>query len=421
MNCIDAASRPANDHAFIGRSFDAAIAAAASLDRAAADGEEPRPLHGWIWSIKDLFDVRGEVTGAGSKVLAGCPAATLDCPAVARLRQAGAVSIGRTNMTEFAYSGLGLNPHFGTPVNPVAFALDRSERIPGGSTSGGAVSVATGAADAALGSDTGGSIRIPAAFQGLVGFKNTARLTPSEGAVPLSTSLDTVCAITRTVGEAIVAHEVLAARRVGRSPKPATALRLAVPTTTLLDELDDTVRTAFERSVRVLVAAGIQVHEIALDELAQVPPSLSAPEAWAWHRHLLRDHEADYDPRVALRIRRGESMSAADYIDLLAARRHWIKRVERAIPGYDALISPTVAMVAPPLAPLIESDAAFTRTNLLVLRNTSIVNVLDGCALSLPCQRPGELPVGLMVWHAAMHDDAVLSTSLVIESLLAAP
>lgn len=417
--CIAAARRPANVHAFINTSFDAAIAAAATFDASVASGIYPAPLGGWIWSIKDLFDVQGEVTGAGSRVLAKRPAAAADCPAVARLRQAGALFIGRTNMSEFAYSGLGLNPHFGTPANPATLAFDVEARVPGGSTSGGAVTVATGAADAALGSDTGGSIRIPAAFQGLVGFKNTARLTPTAGVVPLSTSLDTVCAITRTVGDAVRAHEVLAARRVRLSAKPAAALRLAVPTTAMLDGLDDTVRTAFTRSVAALVAAGVQVHEIAVDALATVPNSLSAPEAWAWHRQLLREHEAEYDPRVAMRIRRGEAMSAADYIDLLHARKNWIDRVDQAIAGYDALISPTVAVVAPLLAPLIESDAAFTQANMLVLRNTSIVNVLDGCALSLPCHRPDEMPVGLMVWHGAMQDDAVLSVSLAIESVLA--
>src|SRR5204862_2758393 len=169
---------------------------------------------------------------------------------------------GHTNMTEFASSAVGINPHPGTPATPVTAALDPTPRIPGGSTSGGAVSVASGAAWAALGSDTGGSIRIPAALQGLVGFKNTARLTPAEGAVPLSTTLDTVCAITRSVRDAVLLHEVLAARPVRLARRPIAALRLAVPTTTMLDGLDATVARAFERALAVLRAQGARIDDI---------------------------------------------------------------------------------------------------------------------------------------------------------------
>ncbi|HMC16207.1 MAG TPA: amidase family protein, partial [Albitalea sp.] len=211
---LAAADSPANRHTFI-RRFDAmARAVARSVDALHAAGAPLPALAGLAVSVKDLFDVEGQVTTAGSLVMQGDAPAGADCPAVARLRQAGAALTAHTNMTEFAFSGVGINPHHGTPANAATARLDAVPRIPGGSTSGGAVSVASGAAWAALGSDTGGSIRIPAALQGLVGFKNTARLTPTDGAVPLSTTLDTACAITRSVRDTIVLHEVLAGRRV---------------------------------------------------------------------------------------------------------------------------------------------------------------------------------------------------------------
>jgi aspartyl-tRNA(Asn)/glutamyl-tRNA(Gln) amidotransferase subunit A len=372
-------------------------------------------------SIKDLFDVAGEVTAAGSKVLAQSAPAQADCPAVARLRAAGATLVGRTNMVEFAFSGVGINPHYGTPANP---ADPATARIPGGSSSGAAVSVATGAALVGLGSDTGGSIRIPAALCGIVGFKSTARLVPTTGALPLSTSLDTVGALTRSVRDAVTVHEVLAARQVGLAGKPLSACRLAVARTQMQDALDSTVTQAFERSLLVLKRAGARIEEIALEEIGDLPAinatgGLSAAESYAWHRSLIAEHQASYDPRVALRILRGASISAADYIDLLAARRAWITRMEARLDGFDAVLSPTVPLVAPPVAGLLNDDTEFFRVNGLLLRNTSVVNMLDGCAISLPCHTPDQLPVGLMLWHAALHDDAVLDLALQVEAALA--
>ena len=422
--CVAAAHAAALQHAFIGKRFDTAGATAAAVDSLRAAGGPVPALAGLAVTLKDLFDVQGEITAAGSKVLARQPAASADCPAVARLRRAGAALLARTNMSEFAFSGVGINPHHGTPANPATALLDAEPRIPGGSTSGGGVSVAGGAAWAALGSDTGGSIRIPAALQGLVGFKNTARLTPTAGAVPLSTTLDTACAITLSVRDAVLLHEVLADRCVALAARPLAALRLAVPTHTMLDALDATVASAFTRTIAALRSAGARIEEVTLDPLADVPGinasgGFSAAESWAWHRKLLAAHEADYDPRVALRIRRGESMSAADYIDLLNARRDWICRMQLAMRGFDAMLSPTVPVVAPPIAPLLADDRVFFATNALLLRNPSIVNLLDGCALSLPCHAPGEMPVGLMVWGSALQDDVVLDVSLAIEAALA--
>ena len=417
----DAASR----HSIV-RFFGAtALAAAQSVDLQRAAGAPLPPLAGLAISVKDLFDVQGFVTSAGSQVLADAAPAASDCPAVARLRRAGAALTAHTNMSEFAFSGVGINPHHGTPANPATLRFDAQPRIPGGSTSGGAVTVATGAAWAALGSDTGGSIRIPAALQGLVGFKNTARLTPTDGAVPLSTTLDTACAITLSVRDAVLLHEVLAQRRVVLSGRPLNSLRFGVPTSLLLDSLDSTVSRAFERTLAVLRNAGALVVEVAMPallDLAAINASggFAAAESWAWHRARLATDAARYDPRVALRIRRGESMSAADYIDLVHARREWMARMQLQAAGFDALLSPTVPMVAPRIDALRLDDSAFFAANGLLLRNPSVVNMLDGCALSLPCQTIDEMPVGLMVWSTALRDDAVLNASLAIESTLAA-
>ena len=377
-------------------------------------------LAGITVSVKDLFDVAGQVTKAGSKVLQNAPTALVDCPAVARLRSAGAVLTGRTNMVEFAFSGVGLNPHYGTPVNPADTQVDR---IPGGSSSGAAVSVAAGAALVGLGSDTGGSIRIPAALCGIVGFKSTARLVPTQGALPLSTSLDTVCALTRSVRDAITVHEVLAARKVNLQLKPMTDCRFAVARTLMQDSLDKTVSFAFERSLTLLRAAGAKIDEIDLSEISELPSinatgGLSAAESYAWHRHLIAKHQPDYDPRVAARILRGANMTAFDYIDLIAARTGWIARMNSHMAGFDAVLSPTVPMVAPPTASMLTDDAEFFRVNGLLLRNTAVVNMLDGCAISLPCHTPDTLPVGLMIWHAGLQDDSVLSAALQIEAAI---
>ena len=421
---IAAAQTPHAAPAFVATSFAAARAAAAAADRAMDAGRDPGPLAGLAVSIKDLFDVAGETTAAGSTILRDAPPATEDAPAVARLRRAGAALIGRTHMSEFAFSGVGINPHHPVLANPATLELDATPRAPGGSTSGGAASVATGAAWAALGSDTGGSIRIPAALQGLVGFKSTARLVPIDGAVPLAPTLDTVSAMTRSVRDAVVVLEVLASRSVSLQRRPLDQRRFAVPSRVMLDGLDETVARAFQRSLATLSAAGARIEKIELAPLAELAAinasgGFAAAESWSFHRRWLAEREADYDPRVARRIRRGEAMSAADYIELLAARRDWIARMENTLQDFDALLSPTVPMVAPPLAPLVDDDDAFFATNNLLLRNPSSVNFLDGCALSLPCHQADELPVGLMVWHCAGHDDAVLAAGLAIEAALA--
>jgi aspartyl-tRNA(Asn)/glutamyl-tRNA(Gln) amidotransferase subunit A len=392
------------------------------------------PLAGLAVSVKDLFDVQGQVTAAGSQVLSNAPAALVDCPAVARLKAAGGVVLGRTNMVEFAFSGVGCNPHHGTPVNPCDPAV---ARVPGGSSSGAAVSVASGAAFVGLGSDTGGSIRIPAALCGVVGFKPTACTVPTDGAFPLSTTLDTVCAMTRSVRDAITVHEVLSDSSVPASTTPLSQYKLAVARSTMLDNLDATVARAFSRTLATLRAAGAQIIDIDLNEIAdlghiQSRGGLSAPEAQACHRAhgLWPEQRAAYDPRVAQRMAMADTMTAADYVRLLANRSAWIARTAQALAGFDAVLSPTVPLVAPSIASVAPAtgqdaaqdaarDAEFWRVNALLLRNTSVVNLLDGCAISLPCHVTGELPVGLMVWHGAMHDNTVLHIALQIEAALA--
>lgn len=423
---ISIAQSPACDRAFISTSFEEARAAASD----AASGAQP--LAGLAVSVKDLFDVAGQVTAAGSAVLADAAPAAQDSPAVARLKAAGAALIGRTNMTEFAFSGVGTNPHFGTPANP---ADPATPRIPGGSSSGAAVSVATGAAFIGLGSDTGGSIRIPAALCGIVGFKNTARLTPREGALPLSTTLDTVCAMTRSVRDAILVHEILAARPVARSQAPLAGCRLAVARTSMLDGLDATVARAFERALASLRAEGARVEEIPLAQIRelgsiQATGGFTAAESYAWHKDLLALRGSGYDPRVRARIERGAAMKAHEYIALIRERGEWIARVEAALRGFDAVLSPTVPIVAPAIAQVAPAggadamqdaarDEAFFRVNALLLRNPSVVNMLDGCAISIPCHAPGELPVGLMIWQSAMRDDTVLNIALQAQATLA--
>ena len=413
---IDISRSAVCQHVFTRTMFDEALQASSTSDPASR-------LAGLAFTAKDLFDVEGQATPAGSAVLAHAPAAKADSPTVARLRAAGGVLTGRTNMTEFAFSGVGINPHHGTPANASDPAVPR---IPGGSSSGAAVSVASGAAFIGLGSDTGGSIRIPAALNGIVGFKNTARLTPTAGALPLSTTLDTACAMTRSVRDAITAHEILAARRVTAGNAPLAAYRLAVVKNVFFDGIEPAVTNAFERSLKTLRAAGARIVEIDLPELAELGAinatgGFSAAESYAWHRLLLERSGAGYDPRVAQRILRGATMKAHEYIDLINARRDWIARVEAVLAPFDAVLSPTVPITAPSIAsvaPGAERDEEFFRVNALLLRNPSIVNMLDGCAISLPCQAPGELPVGLMLWHAALRDDAVLAVALQTERAL---
>ena len=410
--------RAAAGVAYISVDAECALHAARASDLARASGYVPSPLAGLPVSIKDLFDVKGQVTAAGSRILADAPPASCDAPVVARLRAAGAILLGRTNMSEFAFSGLGLNPHYGTPLTPCA-----PERIAGGSSSGAAVSVALGMAVAGLGTDTGGSLRIPAAFCNLVGFKPSASRVPMAGTFPLAESLDSVGAMTRSVADCILLDQVLSGEQLDTRAVPLAGLRLAVTRDLVLDQLDADVAAAFERTLQLLASAGACIRWFDFPELHELPRinaagGLTAAEAWHGHRQWLEsDNSHSYDPRVAQRIRRGAAISAADYLDIRNERQRLISVARERLGDADAWLLPSVAVVPPKLADLAD-DAAFFATNGLVLRNTSVLNFLDGCALSLPCQRGDELPVGLSIAGLHGQDDRVLQVSGAIEALL---
>ncbi|MCD0499120.1 amidase [Achromobacter sp. MY14] len=402
---------------------ESALAQARASDTLRAAGIVRSAVEGLPISIKDLFDIEGETTMAGSVAREGEPAADANAEVVQRLIAAGAVIIGRTNMTEFAYSGLGINPHYGTPLNP----YDRGTgRIPGGSSSGAAVSVADGMAVAGIGSDTGGSVRIPAALCGLTGFKPSAWRVSMTGVLPLSANLDSIGPI---AGSVRCCAELDAILSGDGGPVPEAmalrGLRLAVPTTLALDAMEKHVADSFAAAVAKLKEAGALVEEIAIPEFAELgninsKGGFTAAEAWAWHRDLIARAGKRYDPRVVSRIMRGQDMSAADYLDLLDAREAWVAAVDHRIAGYDALIMPTTPIVAPAVADLVASDEAYYAANGLILRNPTLINFLDGCALSLPCHAQGTAPVGFMIAGSNGADRRILAVGLAVEALLGA-
>jgi aspartyl-tRNA(Asn)/glutamyl-tRNA(Gln) amidotransferase subunit A len=382
-------------------------------------GIVPSPLAGIPISVKDLFDVIGQPTRAGSRALAGAPAER-DAPPIARLRAAGAVFTGRTNMTEFAYSGVGLNPHHGTPANP----WDRATgRIPGGSSSGAAVSVTDGMAAAGIGTDTGGSCRIPAALCGIVGFKPTASRIPLEGCVPLSPSLDSVgCFATTVAGVALVDAVMAGEEPAAPAPADLDGLRILVPRTVVLDRMDDEVGRAFERALARLSQAGARLVERDVPLLARLPElaaggGIVAAKAYAWHRDLLAQEGDAYDPRVRSRIRLGETIPAGDYQRLIAVRKAFIAEARQAFAPFDAVAMPAVPIVAPPFS-AFDSDEAFTDLNRLLLRNPSVANLLDACAISLPCHEAGRAPVGLGLTALAGQDRRLLAIAAAAEAAL---
>jgi aspartyl-tRNA(Asn)/glutamyl-tRNA(Gln) amidotransferase subunit A len=401
---------------------EAALAAARCADALQAAGVAQHELAGLPLTIKDLYDVAGETTMAGSVACEGEPVARCDAPVVARLRSSGAAILGKTNMTEFAFSGVGINPHYGTPRNPSDQTL---ARIPGGSSSGAAVSVALGLAVAGLGSDTGGSIRIPAALNGLVGFKCTQQRVPLSGAFELSRSLDTVCAMTRSVRDCLIVDGVLSGQVLVNPMRPLSSMRFALPQTIVLDDLDPQVASAFQRVLSKLSAAGAQIVELPLSELAEVatlnaPGGFSPVEATAVHFTRLAARRAMYDQRVAARIDLGSKVTAQQYIAMQDRRRQWIARTEMALRGFDAVLCPTVPILAPEIEPLVKSDEAFLKANGKLLRNTFLFNFLDGCSFSLPCQASGELPVGLMITSVNGQDAALANVALEVERALMA-
>ena len=396
--------------------------AAEQADLLRRNGQAPSPFCGIPISVKDLFDIKGQVTRAGSKLLDGKPPAAADASAVRRLREAGFVFVGRTNMTEFAYSGLGLNPHYGTPLNP----YDRpAKRIPGGSSSGAAVSVTDGMAAAAIGTDTGGSCRIPAAMCGLVGYKPTASRIPRDGVLPLSDSLDSVGPLAASVGCCAILDGIMSGAGAKGAPLPAPELRglvLGVPQHFVLNDLDPAVAAAFERTLGQLRTFGVKVIDLDFKALNQLPNinakgGFAAAEAFAWHRDYLKQKADLYDPRVRVRILKGAEQSAADYIELRQARQALIKEAQSVMDGCAALLHPTVPMIAPRLSELAD-DGEYARLNVLALRNPSVANFLDTCAISIPIHQDDEPPVGLNILGHPGQDEALLALAAALERKL---
>jgi aspartyl-tRNA(Asn)/glutamyl-tRNA(Gln) amidotransferase subunit A len=419
------AQAPAAAHVFTHLFLDTAMTQARAADvarRATPAGHAMGPLHGLPIVIKDNFDLQGRTTMGGSVVCGSDAVAMQDAVAVARVREAGGVILGLTNMSEFAFSGVGINPHYGTPRNPSDAAR---VRVPGGSSSGSAVAVALGLAVAGLGSDTGGSIRIPAALCGLVGFKGSQSRIPLQGVMELSRSLDTAGAITRTVQDSLWMEGVLSQQPLRVGSANLRGMRFAVPQTLVLDDMEPAVAQAFAKALSRISAAGAEVVDIPFSELADIAPrslpgGFSPVEGYAAHHARIARAPDRVDHRVMARMALGQGVSAADYIGLIDRRREWIVQAQAVLQGFDAMLCPTVPLLAPELAPLLASDEAFFHANRLLLRNPSMINYMDGCSFSLPCHTAGEVPVGLMVSSLNGQDAHLASIALALEPLIRA-
>jgi aspartyl-tRNA(Asn)/glutamyl-tRNA(Gln) amidotransferase subunit A len=408
-----------------GRAF-LALDGAAALDLAAFYDAQRKAGHavpayaGIPIGVKDLFDLKGQVTRAGSAILANAPPAEADAPAIERLKAAGFIAVGRNNMTEFAYSGVGLNPHYGTPRSP----YDRETgRIPGGSSSGAGVAVADGMVPLAIGSDTGGSCRIPASYNGVVGYKSSTGRVSTKGAYPLSTTLDSVGPLARTVECCALADAVLAGDWDGTIAAPRHKLRFAMPRDYFMGVIDEAVTSAFERAVAHLGQAGILIEEVAFPELTQLPGinakgGISAVEAYLHHRAQIAEKGDGYDQRVRRRIELGSLISAPDYVELLTTRQKLIRQFNAAMIGFDALIMPTTCN-APPAISALARDEDYLKLNFMSLRNTFTGNFLDCCGISLPMHRDDEPPTGFMLMAPHGQDQQIFSAAKVVEGMLA--
>jgi len=429
-HCLDRATDPSGegDRAFLSIAADRARAVADGVDAARKTGAPLPPYAGIPVAVKDLCDIEGEVTTAGSKILADRAPAAATATSAARLLAAGFNVIGRTNMTEFAYSGLGLNVHYDTPRAP--WERPVGGRIPGGSSSGSAVAVADGMVAGALGTDTGGSCRIPAAFCGIVGYKPTARRVPLEGIFPLSRSLDSVGPLANSVDccaamDSVFAGNTTAVDKSLGVARPAGRIRLALITNFVLDNLDQDVAVATESALSKLGAAGVEITEITFPELHRIGSlspngGLAAAEAYHWHRELLATSADGYDQRIRTRIEPGSKTTASEYIDILDGRRQLIEAAARHLAGFDAFILPTVAVTPPTVSSFDDGDADYySSQNMLCLRNTAVGNMLDSCAISLPAVSDSGAPAGIMLMGPPMGDADLFSVARTVEAILA--
>jgi aspartyl-tRNA(Asn)/glutamyl-tRNA(Gln) amidotransferase subunit A len=422
--CLERIADPAGEgaRAFVKVHADQARLSADAIDHLRKHNYCASPFAGIPISIKDVFDCAGDVTTAGSRVLSDAAPAVEDAASVAALRHAGFVIMGRTHMTEFAFSGIGLNPHYDTPSS--IWQRDQ-QRIPGGSSSGAAISVADGMAHAALGTDTGGSCRIPAAFNALVGYKPTAARISRRGAFPLSTSLDSIGPLARSVTCCAQIDAILAGddQRIVH-PRALAHARIAVPRTIVFDQMDDHVGAMFERALKILRDGGAAISHIDVPEFTEIGQinakgGFGAAESYHHHRALIEKGASLYDPRVISRILRGREQSAADYIELVLRRAEVIASYQARMESFDFCLYPSVPIIAP-LKSEFERDDDYARLNLLLLRNPAFINMLDGCAISVPAHSAGTAPVGLMLSKAGGQDHALFDWALAVETALAA-
>ncbi len=397
----------------------AARAAAEAADARARLGISLGPLDGAIITIKDLFDVKGEPTRAGSRIRAKAAPPEADAPVVQRLRAAGAVIVAKTNMSEFAFSGVGTNPHYGTPGNPA----DRA-RIPGGSTSGGAVAVADGMCAITIGSDTGGSTRIPAALCGIVGFKPSQWRVPIAGAFPLSFTLDSIGPMATSVADCAAADAIMAGETpIALAPADLAGLRLGIPQGLPLEDLDGTVTVRFAAALAALGNAGARLADAPMPLISEMLRinaigGFAPAEAYAIHRDDLAARGDEFDPNVRARILRGSNLAAADYISMVRERARLVRAMDAQLAHLDALVLPTTPIVAPRIED-VATPEGFGQRNMLLLRNTSIANFFDLTAISLPLPREGGLPVGLMLVARNGHDRRLFEIAAAVERLFA--
>jgi aspartyl-tRNA(Asn)/glutamyl-tRNA(Gln) amidotransferase subunit A len=420
--CLSNIERPDGEgaRAFTRVYGDAARQRADVLDRTQARSGERMPLTGMPIAIKDLFDIAGEPTLAGSRVLQDAPPAADDAQIVQRLRQAGAIIIGKTNMTEFAFSGLGLNPHYGTPATPWQ---REKRRIPGGSSSGAGISVADNMAIAAIGTDTGGSIRIPAAICGLVGFKPTASRVPQDGMLPLSRSFDSIGPIARDVDTCAAVYSVLSGEQHDKlASRALPSIRLGIVQNMVVEQLDAQVAKTYETALSRLSAAGVCLQDMRLPVLEErsvyaVHGGMVVAEAYAWHEKLFSEHSHLYDPRVASRIAHGRRITPGDYTALQKERARLIAQWEIEAGPVDAIAMPTIPIIPPTIADA-DDDANYHRLDRLILRNPTIGNLMDACSITLPCHQSSEAPVGLMLIARRGRDHDLLRMAKMLEGVL---
>ncbi len=420
-----AAIADCDDHAiFTTVTAERAHAEARASRRRAREGRARGPLDGVPVAWKDLFDIAGLPTTAGSRILAGAAPASRDAPVVARMRDVGMICVGRVNMTEFAYSGIGLNPHYGTPRNP--YGTD-APRIPGGSSSGSAVAVARGLVPVSIGSDTGGSVRIPAAFNGIVGYKTSGGRYPMDGVFPLSRTLDTLGVLCRSVTDAVLVDAALrgaSAPSVHASPLPGR--RILVPRTVVFEDIEPAVEGNFSAALRRLAADGAVIEHLHLPVFDEVMGLISrhgaiaAAEAYVLHRARIEGPEASaMDRRVASRVRLGANISLWDYISLVQERERLVAKAAGLFACGTVVAFPTVVHTAPRIAELEADDDLFGRVNSRTLRNTMLGNFLDWCGISVPTGVDGNgLPTALLLSGPAGGDDGLLSLGMSAEPVI---